>query len=86
MPTNLIDLTFDQVTADNGFFNENEVTLQNTILSSGTGVYKLIKNKDGQFTSVESVTEVSEDNVTITDGRVTIIGDTEDILYVSFVV
>jgi hypothetical protein len=86
MPTNLEDLTLDLVTPNNGFFNENEVLLMNNIMNEGSGVYRLIQDKLGQFTSATKVTEITEDAVTVTDGRITIPGELEDVVYVNFVV
>jgi hypothetical protein len=86
MPTNLEDLTLDSVTPNNGFFNENEVLLMNNIMNEGSGVYRLIQDKLGQFTSATKVTVITEDGVTVTDGRITITGELEDVVYVNFVV
>jgi hypothetical protein len=79
------DFAFSETTTE-GFFNEFEQDLVQQIQSTGSGVYKLTQDKQGQFTAAEVVTEVSEDGAELVDGRVTIIGDETDYLYVKFVV
>lgn len=86
MPTSINDYVFDQVTADNGFFNEFESDLMNSIMITGSGVYRLTQNKLGQFTSAARVEEITEENVAVVDGRITIPGEEEDIVYVNFIV
>jgi len=79
------DFAFSETTTE-GFFNEFEQGLMQQIQSTGSGVYKLTQDKQGQFTAAEVVTEVSEAGAELADGRVTIIGDETDYLYVKFVV
>jgi hypothetical protein len=79
------DFAFSETTTE-GFFNEFEQGLVQQIQSTGSGVYKLTQDKQGQFTAAEVVTEVSEAGAELADGRVTIIGDETDYLYVKFVV
>jgi hypothetical protein len=79
------DFAFSETTTE-GFFNEFEQGLVQQIQSTGSGVYKLTQDKQGQFTTAEVVTEVSEAGAELADGRVTIIGDETDYLYVKFVV
>ena len=76
---------FDEVTATDGFFNESEVDVMNSIVSGGSGVYKLTLTND-QFTSAEKVEEVAEPDATLEDGRITIVTETEKFLYVKFAV
>jgi hypothetical protein len=79
------DFAFSETTTE-GFFNEFEQDLVQQIQSTGSGVYKLTQDKQGQFKAAEVVTEVSEAGAELADGRVTIIGDETDYLYVKFVV
>ena len=79
------DFAFSETTTE-GFFNEFEQDLLQQIQSTGSGVYKLTQDKQSQFTAAEVVTEVSEADAEVADGRVTIIGDETDYLYVKFVV
>lgn len=85
--TNVNDLIFDENTATDGFFNENEVDVMNSIVNSGTGVYKLTMVQS-QFTNAQKVEEVTEEGATIENGRITILGETDGdcTLYVKFVV
>ena len=55
-------------------------------MNEGSGVYRLIQDKLGQFTSATKVEVITEDGVTVTDGRITITGELEDVVYVNFVV
>jgi flavin-dependent dehydrogenase len=80
----IYDFAFSETTTE-GFFNEFEQDLVQQIQSTGSGVYKLTQDKQGQFTAAEVVTEVSEAGAEVIDGRVTIIGDETDYLYVKFV-
>ena len=79
------DYAFDEVTATDGFFNENEIDVMNIIVTEGSGVYKLTMTND-QFTSAEKVEEVTEPDATLEDGRITIVTETEKFLYVKFAV
>lgn len=85
--TNVNDLVFDENTATDGFFNENEGDVMNSIVNGGTGVYKLTMVQN-QFTNAQKVEEVTEEGVTIENGRITILGETDGdcTLYVKFVV
>lgn len=71
-----------------GFFNEGEVSIQSTIESQGSGVYKLTQNKAGQFTAVEKVENVDDSLALNENGRISVIGEGEadDFLYVKFVI
>ena len=85
--TNVNDLVFDENTATDGFFNDNEVDIMNSVVSGGTGVYKLTMIQS-LFVSAQKVEEVTEEGVTIENGRITILGETDGdcTLYVKFVV
>lgn len=65
-----------------GFFNEFELDIDAAIAESG--VYKLKQNKQGLFVGVEKVTEVVENDAQVVDGRISIIGEEFDYLYVKF--
>ena len=68
-----------------GFFNENETEILSTVQSGGTGVYKLTKDKEThQFTAASKVDNVTEEDATMVDGRIEIIGTDLDYLYVKF--
>ena len=85
--TSVDDFLFDDNTAIDGFFNENEVDIMNSVVNGGTGVYKLTMVQS-LFVSAEKVEEIAEENVEIENGRITILGETDGdcILYVKFVV
>jgi len=85
--TSVDDFLFDDITATDGFFNENEVDIMNSVVNGGTGVYKLTMVQS-LFVSAEKVEEIAEENVEIENGRITILGETDGdcTLYVKFVV
>ena len=87
MSVSVNELGFDENTATDGFFNENEVDVMNSIVNGGTGVYKLTMVQS-QFTNAEKVEEVAEEGATIENGRITILGETDGdcTLYVKFVI
>ena len=85
--TSVDDLLFDDNTATDGFFNENEVEVMNSIVAGGTGVYKLTMVQS-QFISAEKVEEIAEEIAVIENGRIAVQGETDGdcTLYVKFVV
>lgn len=85
--TSINDFLFDDNTATDGFFNENEVDTMNSIVAGGTGVYKLTMIQS-QFISAEKVEEVTEEGATIENGRITISGENDGdcTMYVKFMV
>jgi len=81
--TSVNDFEFDAVTATDGFFNEAEVDVMNSIVTEGSGVYKLTLVND-QFTVAVKVEEITEPDATLVDGRILIETETEKFLYVKF--
>lgn len=69
-----------------GFFNEGEQALLAQIQTEGSGVYKLTQDKQGQFTAAVKTEDVSEEGASIVDGRIAIVGEETDYLYVKFVI
>ena len=85
MPLNLESLELHEVTTD-GFFNEGEAAILATIQANGSGVYKLTQDKQGQFVAVEKVSSVAEEDAVVENGRIVIVGETQDFMYVKFIV
>ena len=85
MPLNLESLELHEVTTD-GFFNEGEAAILATIQVNGSGVYKLTQDKRGQFVAVEKVSSVAEEDAVVENGRIVIVGETQDFMYVKFIV
>lgn len=85
--TSVDDFLFDDNTAIDGFFNENEVDIMNSVVNGGTGVYKLTMVQS-LFVSAEKVEEVAEEGATIENGRITISGENDGdcTMYVKFIV
>jgi hypothetical protein len=81
----LENLDLHEITTD-GFFNEGEAAILATIQSSGSGVYKLTQDKQSQFIAAELVSSVAEDDAIVENGRIVIIGETQDFMYVRFAV
>lgn len=76
---------FDDTTTD-GFFNDGEQGILAQIQNEDSGVYKLTQDKQGQFTEAVKTENVSEEGASIVDGRIIIVGDEVDYMYVKFVI
>lgn len=87
MPIVLADANLPQTTTD-GFFNDLEDHVRDAILAGGSGHYKLAREKnDGNFTSATLVTEANDAAALEASGdRFAEVGETEDYLYVNFLV
>lgn len=69
-----------------GFFNDGEQVILTQIQTEGSGVYKLTQDKQGQFSAAVKTADVSEEGASIVDGRIIIVGDEVDYMYVKFVI
>ena len=89
MAQDLSTLNLQEMTAVNGFFNELETDVMNSVVASGSGFYKLTREKNyGKFLLAELVTEAPDDAVLSTDpvDRLHHSDDNYDYLFVKFVV
>jgi hypothetical protein len=87
MPISLAESNLPKMPTD-GFFNEFEAELLNHVLTEGSGFYKLTQLKEsGRFVSAVKVTE-ADDGAILNDlsDRLILLGETEDYMFVDFVV
>lgn len=88
MATDLTTFDLPPITTE-GFFNEEETELANTVTANGSGFYKIQISADGAFTSVQKVTQVEEDNGALDEelsDRVLSSDDSYSYMYVNFVI